>query len=93
MSSVPANCIGLLATTPTLRPSMRPKPQTIDWRPQRLHLEEVAVVEHRLDDGFMSYGALLLSGMKVSSSSQRLLGQRVRRRRRPARSSRLLLGR
>ncbi len=30
MSSVPANCIGLFATTPTLRPSMRPKPATID---------------------------------------------------------------
>src|SRR6476620_2568883 len=30
MSSVPANCIGLLATTPMLRPSIRPKPQTIE---------------------------------------------------------------
>ena len=47
MSSVPAKCIGWLATTPTGVPSTRPKPTMMFWREQRLDLEELAVVEDR----------------------------------------------
>jgi hypothetical protein len=43
-----------LATTPTGRPSTRPKPTRMFGANSAWHLEELAVVEHVLDDVCMS---------------------------------------
>jgi hypothetical protein len=45
MSSEPALTLGLLATMPTLRPAMRPKPTMMLGGEAGLDLEEVGVVD------------------------------------------------
>ena len=50
MSRQPANWVGWLATMPTGRPSMRPKPTMMLRRVAGLHLEELVVVEDAGDD-------------------------------------------
>ena len=68
MSSVPATCSGLLATTPTLRPSMRPKPTTMFCAHSSCTSTKSPSSSTASMTVCMSYGALLLSGMNVSSS-------------------------
>ena len=47
MSSTPASTIGWLPTMPTVRPSRRANPHTIERGPVREVLEELAVVDDR----------------------------------------------
>ena len=49
MSSTPASTIGWLATKPTVRPAMRPKPVTMFLAKASDDLEEVALVDDLQD--------------------------------------------
>src|SRR4030065_86553 len=60
MSRHPARCAGWLATIPPGRPRGRAKADDDVRREARLDLEEVPVVEHRLDDRLHVVGPVRL---------------------------------
>ena len=96
MSRVPANCIGWLATTPTERPSTRPKPTRMLGAHSGLHLEELAVVDDGLDDVVHVVG--LVGAVRDDRVEREVLVGglelgRVRSAPKTGASSRLLLGR
>ena len=66
MSSVPANCMGLLATTPTERPSTRPKPMRMFGANSGCTSRNSPSSSTFSMTACMSYGTLGLSGMTVS---------------------------
>jgi hypothetical protein len=81
MSRQPANCIGWLATMPDRWPLDAAEADDDVRREQRLHLEELAVVETCSMTVCMSYGWLAESGMSVSSSRSSSARGRPRPRR------------
>ena len=58
LSSTPARTIGWLATKPTVRPAMRPKPMTMLRAKVSRHLEEVALVDD-FEDQFLDVVGLV----------------------------------
>jgi hypothetical protein len=69
MSSTPASTIGWLATTPTVRPSIRPEAEDDVGGVRRLELEEVALVGDLPDQLVHVVGLAALGGISVSRLS------------------------
>ena len=69
MSSVPAKCSGWLATTPTGRPSTRPKPTTMFGAYSAWISRNSSVVDDALDDAVHVVGLVGHVRHDVSSAS------------------------
>ncbi len=93
MSRVPANCMGLFATTPTERPSTRPNPVMMFGAKSGETSRNSPSSSTFSMTACMSYGTLGLSGMTVSRKRSSSVTSRSFSSPKTGGSSMLLLGR